>query len=251
MLIQNQYDGRFYEVPDFAGYDEYEGPGYHGLGLPFFAPLAAKIGARFLPKALPFARRFLRRFRRRFPRIPGVPFAPGLPFPGGGPPIPRTLLSTNVARKVVAMLRQQGLQVTPAGPFGPAPGPQPGPPPGPDPGTAPPDAQPQPGVGEYPYDPQAAGSEEFDPYAQEYPETYPYQDPYQYPYARTSSWRRFSRWFPGRRAGYWGRRSSNWPRQPGAGRWMGARANVMRRYPHARVRRSAPVQARPVYRGRR
>src|SRR5262245_11105300 len=137
MLTRNPYDGRLYEVPDIAGYGYAGGgPGYGFL--PFLAPLAAKVGAKLLPKAIPFLKKLpvvgdlfgevpgrFRRFRR-FPFRPGwprpFPFRPGLPLPGIAPPIAGPLLSTRIARKVVAMLRQQGLQVMPAGP-------PPGPPP--------------------------------------------------------------------------------------------------------------------------
>jgi hypothetical protein len=142
MLVKNQYDGRLYEVPygPVNGYGEYAESGYQRLGLPFFGPLAAKFGARlarrFMPKALPFARRLLRRV---MPRIPGITFPgfPGIPVAAGSPAVPVGRLSTNVAHKVVAMLRQQGYQVTPAS----APQPEPAAEAGP--------LEPQPRVGEY------------------------------------------------------------------------------------------------------
>ncbi|MFN0172622.1 MAG: hypothetical protein ACKV22_40095 [Bryobacteraceae bacterium] len=127
MLIQNQYDGRLYEVPEgtVAGYGEY--PGQEGLGIPFLAPLAARAAARFLPKAIPFARRLLSRGG-----IPGVPVAPA---------VSTARLSTRIAEKVAALLRQQGVQTAPTA----ASQPQPagGPPPA--------GGEPEPAVGEYPY----------------------------------------------------------------------------------------------------
>ena len=137
MLIRNQYDGQLYEVPDgpVGGYGEYSSDGYQGLGLPIFGALAAKAAARFLPKALPYARRFLR----------GVFPGRSAPLVGAPPPFHTGNLATRVAQRVVALLRQEGLQPAPGAPA-PAPTVEPAPP-------APPVAEPQPGLSEYPYFP--------------------------------------------------------------------------------------------------
>ena len=49
MLVQNQYDGRLYEVPDHMGYAGYGEP-YDGLGFPaFLLPLAEQVGSKRQP----------------------------------------------------------------------------------------------------------------------------------------------------------------------------------------------------------
>jgi hypothetical protein len=163
MLIQNQYDGRLYEVPDgtAAGYGEY--PGQEGLGIPFLAPLAARVASRLLPKAIPFAQRLLSRG--------GIPAAPVVPA------VSTARLSTRIAEKVAALLRQQGVQIAPQ------PAVVQAAPPAGVPPAAPPTGEPEPGVGEYPYyglpRPYAAAWPWRPSPRQPYPSPYQAPSPYQ------------------------------------------------------------------------